>query len=125
MDSQLTWKSKSDELSIEDSVANNHVILDNRLSNLRDVALSLLREVESLRFTEPVRQSVRLHDEVQRFEIELINSALSRCHGNQTQAAQILGVKLTTLNSKIKRFKIAVPGQPSTNIEATLHQKAA
>ena len=125
MDSQLTWKSKSDELSIEDSVANNHVILDNRLSNLRDVALSLLRELESLRFTEPVRQCVRLHDEVQRFEIELINSALSRCHGNQTQAAQILGVKLTTLNSKIKRFKIALPGQLPTNVEATLHQKAA
>ena len=123
MNSQLAWK--PDELSIEDNVAHNQVILDNRLITLRDVALSLLREVESLRFTEPVRQSVRLHDEVQRFEIELINSALSRCHGNQTQAAQILGVKLTTLNSKIKRFKIPLPGHPTTNIEATLHQKAA
>lgn len=123
MNSELTWE--SDELSIEDNVTHNQVILDNRLITLRDVALSLLREVESLRFTEPVRQSVRLHDEVQRFEIELIKSALSRCHGNQTQAAQILGVKLTTLNSKIKRFQIPLPGDPTTNIEATLHQKAA
>jgi len=72
-----------------------------------------------------LREWPAARDEVQRFEIELINSALSRCHGNQTQAAQILGVKLTTLNSKIKRFKIALPGQPPTNIEATLHQKAA
>lgn len=104
MSSQVIWRPH--EISIADTVAHNQVILDNRLSTLRDVALTLLREVESLRVTEPVRHRVRLHDEVQRFEIELINSALSRSHGNQTQAAQILGVKLTTLNSKIKRYKI-------------------
>ncbi len=104
MSSQVIWRPH--EISIADTVSHNQVILDNRLSTLRDVALTLLREVESLRVTEPVRHRVRLHDEVQRFEIELINSALSRSRGNQTQAAQILGVKLTTLNSKIKRYKI-------------------
>jgi transcriptional regulator with GAF, ATPase, and Fis domain len=90
----------------------NDVVLDNRLSSLRDVALTLLREVESLRLTEPVNlnRKVRLYDEVQRFETDLICSALSRTAGNQTRAARLLGIKLTTLNSKIKRYKIPADG---------------
>jgi transcriptional regulator with GAF, ATPase, and Fis domain len=93
-------------------VLRNEVVLDNRLSALRDVALTLLREVESLRITEPVNlnRKVRLSDEVQRFEVHLISSALSRTAGNQTRAARLLGVNLTTLNSKIKRYKIPVDG---------------
>ncbi len=105
MNSQTIWRPHEPSL---DNVSYNHAILDNRLSSLRDVALTLLREVDSLRAPEPVRPRVRLHDEVQRFEIELINSALSRSRGNQTHAAEILGVKLTTLNSKIKRYKISL-----------------
>ena len=98
------------------------VVLDNRLTTLRDVALTLLREVESLRVTEPydLAGRVRLCDEVQRFETELIRSALSRTMGNQTRAARLLGVKLTTLNSKIKRYKIPVP-----NYDNIAGQKAA
>ena len=90
----------------------NDVVLDNRLGALRDVALMLLREVESLRLTEPVNlnRKVRLYDEVQRFETDLICSALSRTAGNQTRAARLLGIKLTTLNSKIKRYKIPPDG---------------
>jgi len=92
--------------------ARNEVVLDNRLSALRDVALTLLREVESLRIAEPLNlnRRVRLSDEVQRFEVDLICSALSRTAGNQTRAARLLGIKLTTLNSKIKRYKIPVDG---------------
>lgn len=122
MSSQIVWRPH--EISIADTVGHNQVILDNRLSTLRDVALTLLREVESLRVTEPVRHRVRLHDEVQRFEIELINSALSRSRGNQTQAAQILGVKLTTLNSKIKRYKIPLEEYAPAG-EASLCENAA
>ena len=122
MSSQMVWRPH--EFSIADTMTNNQVILDNRLSTLRNVALTLLREVESLSVTEPVRHRVRLHDEVQRFEIELINSALSRSRGNQTQAAQILGVKLTTLNSKIKRYKIPLEEYAESN-KATLRENAA
>jgi DNA-binding NtrC family response regulator len=84
------------------------VALNNRLNTLREVALTLLREVESLRVSQQhTKQSVKLYDEVQRFETELIRSALVRTGGNQTRAAQLLGVKLTTLNTKIKRYKIS------------------
>ncbi len=80
---------------------------DNRLEALREVALTLLGAVDSLRSAEPSHnQSIRLQDEVQRFEIDLIRVALERTGGNQARAARLLGVKHTTLNAKIKRYKI-------------------
>src|SRR6266550_19273 len=83
--------------------------LDSRLNALRDVALTLLSELESLRSVDPPRGdlNLRLHDEVQRFETDLIRSALERTGGNQVRAARLLGVKHTTLNAKIKRYKIS------------------
>lgn len=110
MSSQAIWGIQADDVA-RAAAHGTELVLDNRLTTLRDVALSLLREVESLRVTEPydLVGRVRLSDEVQRFEIELIRSALSRTGGNQTRAARLLGVKLTTLNSKIKRYKIPVP----------------
>ena len=104
----------------------NEVVLDNRLSALREVALTLLREVESLRITEPVNLSrtVRQSDEVQRFEVDLICSALSRTAGNQTRAARLLGVNLTTLNSKIKRYKIPINGH-ALDLEKDENQESA
>ena len=47
-----------------------------------------------------------LQEEVQRYETELIRDALQRTRGNQRRAAQLLGVKVTTLNCKIKRLGI-------------------
>ena len=96
------------------------IAMDNRLNTLREVALTLLREVESLRVSQPAnnKRSVRLHDEVQRFEVDLIRSALGRTGGNQTRAAQLLGVKITTLNTKIKRYKISPIGYEANLAEA-------
>ena len=49
-----------------------------------------------------------LYDEVHRFEAEMIKSALTKTGGRQRRAASLLGVKVTTLNTKIKRYKIMV-----------------
>jgi transcriptional regulator with GAF, ATPase, and Fis domain len=85
--------------------------LDNRLEALKDVALTLLETVDSLRGGQPVRDhNVKLQDEVQRFETELIRAALERTGGNQARAARLLGVKHTTLNAKIKRYQIRTDG---------------
>ena len=126
MNSSMTWR--ADEAPISEptggGVARSEIAVDNRLNTLREVALTLLREVESFRVSQPAtKRTVRLHEEVRRFEIDLIRSALSRTAGNQTRAAQLLGVKITTLNTKIKRYKItpvgyeaaevALQGQPS------------
>ena len=80
------------------------------LNSIREAALTLLREVESLRKTHQAgtNPSLALHEEVQRYEIELIRQALHRTRGNQRRAAQLLGVKVTTLNCKIKRFGISL-----------------
>jgi len=86
--------------------------LDSRIEALRVAALNLLNEVESLRSARPLRgdDNLRLHDEVQQFETDLIRTTLDRTNGNQTRAAQILGLKLSTLNTKIKRYKISFVG---------------
>src|SRR5258708_34606411 len=82
-------------------------MLDNRLEALRNVATTLLDALDSLRSIQPSRDhSVRLQDEVQRFETELIRIALERTGGNQARAARLLGVKHTTLNAKIRRYRI-------------------
>ena len=124
MSTQINWGPR--ELTTPEVSLRNEVVLDNRLTALREVALTLLREVESLRITEPVNLSrkVRLCDEVQRFEVDLICSALSRTAGNQTRAARLLGVHLTTLNSKIKRYKIPIDDH-RPEIEKTEPQERA
>jgi len=80
------------------------------LDSLREAALTLMREVESLAsLQEPHTNGngkLVLQEEVQRFESELIRQALQRTHGNQRRAAKLLGVKVTTLNCKIKRLGI-------------------
>ena len=80
------------------------------LDSLREAALTLMREVESLaNMQEPQTNGngkLDLQEEVQRFESELIRQALQRTHGNQRRAAKLLGVKVTTLNCKIKRLGI-------------------
>jgi DNA-binding protein Fis len=49
---------------------------------------------------------VNYYQELRRFEIELIRCALALTGGKQAAAAQLLGLKPTTLNTKIKQFKI-------------------
>jgi two-component system response regulator PilR (NtrC family) len=56
----------------------------------------------------PLSEGVRFYDAVGRFERQLIEGALRRSGGVQKQAAEILGLKPTTLNEKIKRLGILV-----------------
>ncbi len=75
---------------------------------LRELAQALIKEVEVLDTEQPVVSSndLSFYDEVRRFEINLICQALTRTGGQQKRAARLLGVKATTLNSKIKRYRI-------------------
>ena len=49
---------------------------------------------------------LNLNDKVREFESKLIKSALVKSAGNQRKAAQILGIKSTTLHQKIKTHGI-------------------
>ena len=82
--------------------------VDARLNTLRQTVLELLEEVESLAISRPVdiKHGARFSDEVRQFEVSLIRTALGRTSGSQTRAARLLGLKPTTLNAKIKRYRI-------------------
>ncbi len=54
-------------------------------------------------------EGLTFYDAVTRYERQLIEAALRRAGGVQKQAAEILGLKPTTLNEKIKRLGIVVP----------------
>jgi transcriptional regulator with GAF, ATPase, and Fis domain len=91
-----------------------------RIQRVVDLADALLSEAETLArdkaFTEEATRlkpldilgGINFYDEVQRFETHLIKMALSETGGNQAKAARLLGIKATTLNSKIKLFKIDI-----------------
>jgi transcriptional regulator with GAF, ATPase, and Fis domain len=89
---------------------NQSQLFDSRISYLKILALSLLREIASAENTGNGHSSeaIDLQAEVRRFETELIRSALIQTGGRQRQAARLLGTKVTTLNTKIKRYKIEI-----------------
>jgi transcriptional regulator with GAF, ATPase, and Fis domain len=116
MSSPLRWESETKPVSPETSPGTSEVAA-HTLNSLREAALTVLREVDSLtsrRSTMP--EKLGLQEEVQRYEIELIKSALQRTRGNQRRAAKLLGVKVTTLNCKIKRFGISIPDEPDVSV---------
>lgn len=89
--------------------------MERRLQQLATLAKALAEEVESLQaqFSKEHELGARLdfgeggidfYSEVERYEIELIRTALTHCHGNQTHAAQLLHMKSTTLNAKLKHY---------------------
>jgi transcriptional regulator with GAF, ATPase, and Fis domain len=82
--------------------------LRSRLDDLRAMARSLLTELESLGLPVELEPDGKLNldDELKRYEIGLIRAALDKAGGSQTRAARMLGVKVTTLNTKIKRYQI-------------------
>jgi DNA-binding NtrC family response regulator len=82
-----------------------------QLELMRELTVSLLTELESLgRSTPAPDASLSLDEQVKRFETTLIRAALDKARGNQARAARMLGVKHTTLNAKIKRYRIQVAG---------------
>jgi DNA-binding NtrC family response regulator len=89
-----------------------------RLEKIRDMASALLQEAESLDHENALAESsatvdnlnlrsgVNFFEEVRRFEMRLIARALELTHGNQAQAARMLGLGTTTLNYKIKSYEM-------------------
>jgi hypothetical protein len=84
--------------------------IDARIGALKILAGSLLNRIESLEkeIVEGKTSPLDLREEVQRFEAGLIRNALIRTGGRQRRAARLLGMKVTTLNTKIKRYRITL-----------------
>lgn len=88
---------------------------ETRIQQLVQLARALTSEIESLRTElatiQPRPKQINLgkdgidfYQEIERYEIDLIESALNLCDGNQSRAARLLSMKLTTLNAKIKHY---------------------
>ena len=100
---------------------------ERRVQQLSLLAKELATEIETLQaeLARQRRQSKQIdfekdgidfYGEVERYEIELIRSALKQCNGNQSQAAKLLQLKSTTLNAKLKHYGIS-PVRSITNIQ--------
>lgn len=100
---------------VNDPNTHNASELEHRVRQLTLLAKALATEVESLQLelttdrnrdkqVEFDNQGIDFYEEIERYEIELIKSALNHCNGNQTKAARLLGMKSTTLNAKMKHY---------------------
>ena len=94
-------------------------LLDSRVTYLKILALSLLREIASVEKMDEHHggYTFDLQAEVRRFETELIRSALIQTGGRQRPAARLLGTKVTTLNTKIKRYQIKIPDEATATTD--------
>lgn len=94
--------------------------LAERVQELKDLALVLLKETQSLeretllsRLTSPagpdrldIENGIKLDDAVRQFESGIIQQALLITGGNQARAARLLGIKANTLNYKVKIYNL-------------------
>ncbi|HKR13640.1 MAG TPA: helix-turn-helix domain-containing protein [Pyrinomonadaceae bacterium] len=90
--------------------------LERRIQHLVLIAKALSSEIETLQRdlgpdhhvrSEPVEiddEGIDFYGEIERYEIDLLRSALDHCGGNQTHAAKLLHLKATTLNAKLKHY---------------------
>lgn len=79
-----------------------------RIDCLKLLALTLVREIESIENAPADIPEFDLAEETRRFECELIRSAMIKTGGRQRRAARLLGMKVTTLNTKIRRYGIKI-----------------
>jgi DNA-binding NtrC family response regulator len=101
--------SKTVDLPGQRAINEGNEEIGDTLEGLTSLASALLNEVEKLlppaAFN--VKDGIDFYHEVEKFEIDLIQRALDRTGGHQVRAASLLKIKITTLNTKIKRYHIA------------------
>lgn len=78
-----------------------------RLEILSALTQALLREVGALQSDKITSHGeIDLVKEIEAYEANLIRRALMQSGGRQSHAARLLNVKATTLNAKIKRYRL-------------------
>ena len=79
-----------------------------RIAAMKELVRSLDAELEGVNAvpTLDLNAGIRIYEEVRRYEIDLIRAALRMTRNHQRRAAKLLGVNATTLNCKIKKYKI-------------------
>lgn len=116
----ITGKTSDDSSSkpTVSALATRECSVGERLNSLKRTAAAMLHEIDLLNHETVLTQisstidnletngSANFFEEVRRFEMELIGRALDLTGGNQARAARLLGLSATTLNYKIKTYKM-------------------
>jgi transcriptional regulator with GAF, ATPase, and Fis domain len=112
MNSTVTWQSEELESVPEQGEHSESSSAHSNIATLKELVLRLLSELQCITEvnTLTVGNGLDFYDEVSRFEIDLIKRALLQTGGHQVQAAKLLNLKVTTLNSKIKHYQISPGG---------------
>jgi transcriptional regulator with GAF, ATPase, and Fis domain len=113
MKSISTWESeRSDAENTGTNGNGTAAAARSNITALKELTLRLLREVQAITEvrTLSLEGGVDFYGEVSRFEVDLIKRALLQTAGHQGRAARLLNLKVTTLNSKIKHYNIAMNG---------------
>jgi DNA-binding NtrC family response regulator len=100
------------ELSLRPTEPSLPIPAERHIQAIGDLIQALLTQLDLLQYESNPGDdvtSLNLREEVQRFEINLIRRALTRTHGKQVEAARFLGLKATTLNAKMKRYRLHRP----------------
>lgn len=88
--------------------------IDDGYTTLKELSSALAKAIDAVSVFEIARagqmpnltHGIDFYAEVERFEITLIQYALIQAKGSQKRAARLLGLKPTTLNSKIKVYHL-------------------
>ena len=121
LDTAVIEQEKSGVFGEARAKSSGEVALSSRIEALKELTQALSHHVEALvesRSPDLMRRNINLYEEVRRFESDIIRYALMRTGGHQRRAARLLGVKVTTLNAKIKRFKIQLEQDRNLTDEA-------
>ena len=84
----------------------------NAVCRLRRLIAELIQEVDLIDYGHSpsveirLQQDINFYEEVSRFEIAMIKTALHRTRGNQRLAARLLNLNSSTLNAKVKQYDI-------------------
>jgi DNA-binding NtrC family response regulator len=93
--------------AFEQDRKNGSLGLECRVRALRMLAVTLLKQLESMGSLAAEQNDLQVDSLVDEFEAQLIQSALVLTNGHQRRAAKLLGLKANTLNNKMRRHELA------------------
>lgn len=105
--------------TINERLSEQNILQSSNLTEIVETLSKVLLKLQTMKEVE-VDQLLKLHEELfpkdgidlysllDLYEKRLIEFALKEAKGSQTRAAKLLNIQLSTLNKKIKRYKIVI-----------------